>query len=736
MKRKRIYRLLLPISIICVTIFRCANPVDEPPLRWRSNITLPVTNEKFLIGEKFKDLFTFKEKEFEILNVRQRYYAEDPLELKPDTLKGDTVVFSVPKSDTSVFETHEENFGDKEYHVTIGPINITAPIGVNDTIPLPPTSGSFLIPLILPLDKIYEVTFHPTSDPLEITISNPPTSTKINNFVLGIEGLDTVRTDSIPVGESIKFFLPVAGKFLKDNIKLFIGGAIREGNSNSLVISYSFNGLKVSRIKADDHIVSFNLEFKNYYTLTDTIDIDYIDIGNGFFRYKIVNHTGLNLYLKGIHDHMWTTPFTEFRNIRKVTQLKNLSSEDSLRGFLGRITEAQTVANAHSELAFSTLNLSSCRLFPEWNDSLKKSVTIVRYIVSTGTPKGDTITLSSDDSIVFVISTLDFKFKEMQGTLKDSYEKQSDTQKVAINLPWNNSVKDSLRGRFILKKVWGDILLRTIMAERAFLDTLKIDFVAFAPESINVRDSVSTSLVNVSKDSLFLRTLDVTNVTNLYPDTIAVVLKLHIPKGSKVRIVNDLDIHDPHFEDYVGRMIVKVAANYRLNAKLDWEVRAPANMELGSHRYKLFDALRFFRKMNDRKATFEIWLRNNSNLNLSLFAVAATDEMMNTLDSLDMNTLYTMVRTPISPADSWYINLFGDRGIILPGRHPEREYYNKIELDNEELEKILRADSINIRWWVQFNPQERDAMLDTDYVEIKSRFNFSGINNSDSLVIW
>ena len=148
------------------------------------------------------------------------------------------------------------------------------------------------------------------------------------------------------------------------------------------------------------------------------------------------------------------------------------------------------------------------------------------------------------------------------------------------------------------------------------------------------------------------------------------------------------------------------------------------------------EALRFFHKLEERQAVYEMWLRNNSNLNLSLFALVAPDTLMDTLDSLGMNEVYAFLKNPASAAQNGYVNLFGDTGISVPKRDTTTEQYNAVVLNDQQLETLFSADSLNFRWWVLFNPQERDALIDTDFVYMRSRFGLQGINNTDSLLIW
>ena len=50
-KKRAILSVGLTVLVGAAVLLQCANPVDEPPLRWRSNVEAPLTNEHFMIGE-------------------------------------------------------------------------------------------------------------------------------------------------------------------------------------------------------------------------------------------------------------------------------------------------------------------------------------------------------------------------------------------------------------------------------------------------------------------------------------------------------------------------------------------------------------------------------------------------------------------------------------------------------------------------------------------------------------
>jgi hypothetical protein len=272
--------------------------------------------------------------------------------------------------------------------------------------------------------------------------------------------------------------------------------------------------------------------------------------------------------------------------------------------------------------------------------------------------------------------------------------------------------------------------------ERAFIDTLRVDFVAFVPESTTVRNVTPVVLENVSRDSTYFRKIDITDVANAFSDSVAIAVNVFIPAGTRMRAVNDLTVHDPDYNQYIGRMVIHVNTAYRLNAALDWTIDTLVGMDLGTSRFPVPEAMRYFGKLEDRQATFEMWLHNSSNLNLSLLTLVAPDTLMDSLDSLTYDEVSWYLLNNDTAEAAGYVSMFGDTGIMLPPRDTGVEQHNIVLLDNDQMETLLTADSLNFRWWIWFNEQDRDALSDTDYVDMRSRLGIDGINNTDSLLIW
>jgi hypothetical protein len=104
------------------------------------------------------------------------------------------------------------------------------------------------------------------------------------------------------------------------------------------------------------------------------------------------------------------------------------------------------------------------------------------------------------------------------------------------------------------------------------------------------------------------------------------------------------------------------------------------------------------------------------------------------VDSLTTRQFIDLLKTPGAADAAGYVNLLGNQGIVVPPRNTSA--HSAILLTNNELDRILAADTARIRWGLEFLPQSSDALADNDTVTINSWLTIEGVNNLDSLLIW
>jgi hypothetical protein len=732
--------------------------VDEP-LKWRTKVEIPVTNDTFYLGKEMPGMLkNLKTENIAILlagisktQPGQMYDTTAPEKFLLDTMRGDTVVFSILRKDSISYDTYEDSMETKYFHPRVGPITITGAAPVSSSVPLPAVPGS----VDIPIPKVYSVTFDPTSPDLSVTVTNN-SATGIAGGSITILGTTRAMQNPLGAGASQTLTFPSAGQTVPGTLRVSISGTSAADAGKLLGLSFNFNGLIASSIRCMDSLVNFQQTYTNDYSLTDTLDVDYIDMREGAFVYSFQNTSSIPLEVKAEQLHLWNISMMSANNITTFEQiaLKPGISEDSAKGNLywGDLTQGFKEVKVDSTQKFLGANLAQCRLFPVWNDTILndngtrgKSVSRVTYTVRTKVPTGATISMNAADSMLFIIKAPGFVFREMSGTVVRAYEREGDTAKIEVPFPFNKGSKDSLKGNFFLKHVEADIYMTPNLPDstgdtprRAQMSTLGVRYTLFNPDSPNVKNADSTVFSNVYNNKLFRHRLKMDTILNQWPDSMFIMVKINIPVGTRLLAVNDLYAGDPDWGKYMGRMKIKAVNTVRMNAVLDWEVRDTAHLDLGAGKFAIGKSYKIANKLQDKSFKFFMNARNHTNAFMNIYALAAPDSvMMKKLDNLSVDSTWSLIRNPAQAAAQGFISLLGNRGVRIPARG--RVDTSGVDLNEADLQKILTSDTCSFRWqarFIPYTPVRSDALIDEDYIDIRSYATVQGTNSMDSLLIW
>lgn len=826
------------VAGVFILMWQCANPVDEPPLKWRSRIELPITNDTFYLAQKIPEMFTgindtivqywnpgpFSGTDSSLYpqgklpddatvppRINSRYistatargweadhvykwtktgwedlgmildmlaggydsanggiyYSDTNPNLRLlDTIPGDTCVLSVPQNDSIVYEVTEDSMESKTFHPRLGSITFRNVPIKTDTISTGST-GVFNIPgTPLLIAKIHEVVFDTNSPPLSVTIRNLSTTETMSNLVVTIYWTSPVSVNfgTIgPGGSATGSFSvvntsasPRSGWFFNDST-IWVGAGGNTTGPVSMAVDFNFNGCIAEHAHVSNYYVWFQKTFINNYELTDTLDVNYIDILDGFFKYDITNYTDMPLTLFITQQHLWRSSYCYGPAnppygllIERVADLATANPDST--NHMGRVG-FDTVQPHSSSTLKTNFNLSECRLFPIWIDSslinpfstYQQSVTPVQYNVTPRVLVSDPeiiIAMSSTDSLLFVISAPQFKFREMLATVMKEYRREGDTAKVGVNYPFNSSTIDSLRGHFILNKVIGDIFLTPKLPDsnfsqphRAYIDALGIGYTLYSPLDPLARCQTDTIFTNVWNNKHFRQQSRIDSLLNRWPDSLYVLVRVNVPVGTRVRAVNDLSFGDPDYGLYMGRMNIKAITTMRTNLVLDWRVVGTANLDLGVDTgWTVPGALDYFNRMSNTSASFNMNILNNTNVYMRLYALAAPSPRIHDLKVMRTDSVWLMIRDTARSHQAGYVSFLGPQGVGIPARGTRAR--EKFTLSQWQINRILSADTVAWRWEAQFLTMNSDALHDTDFVYIQSWVHLEGINNMDSLLVW
>ncbi len=841
--RKTILKIVWPVVVggIFILLWQCANPVDQPPLKWRSRIELPVTNDTFYLAHEIPGLYSQindtivpyydpsdtsggyplgrlpgnpdsvgnpnrshkyislatangwkkdhvyrwdRDKKswedlgevmdmlmggFDSAHLGIAYSDTDPNLRFLDSLPGDTCILSLPQNDSIEYEVTEDSMKAKTFSSGLGPITFgTVPI-LSNTLPTLPAPGGIFssapIPLTLPANTIISVAFDNSSPPLPVTIRNLSATATITNLNITLfAGMSFATTRNIPTlapnGSATVSFPLVGASFLNRNIWVQVQGSTT-GAAADLAVDFDFNGLIADYAQVLNHYVTFAKKFINNYELTDTLEVNYIDVLDGFFRYYITNGTDLRIEARVSQLHLWRKSFCETYNpapLETVASLATTSTTDSL-DYFGKDVSKLTPVEPHTQTvdsSVSKVNMSWCRLFPEWIDSTisnpfstyRKSVAPVEYIVSPIQEAADRIvTINMTDTLVFTISAPRFKFKEMLGTVRIPYVREGDTAKVGVNYPFNSSSIDSMRGKFFFKHVIADIFLTPKLPDvslgqnrRAYIDTLGVRYMIFSPFDPQVKDSASAKFVNVWNDKHFRQSTRIDTLLNKFPDSLHISVRVSVPYGTRVLAVNDLQNPlDTDYGKYMGRMNIKAITTVRTNIVLDWLVADTTNLDLGvDTTWAVPSQLAYFNRMENSSASFNMKVLNHTNVYMRLYALAGPDSLIHNLRAMRTDSVWMMITDTALGHQRGYVSFLGPQGIGIPARGIRAN--EKFSLNQWQINQILGSDTCAWRWEARFLPfrpvAHADSLRDTDFVYIQSWVHMEGINNMDSLVMW
>jgi hypothetical protein len=717
----------------------CSSPTQET-LQWRTAIELPVSNASFVLGGQFQDLFgAIKDlKDFSMRGIDS--FTVDSIS---DPKHPHCIAFSKTNKDTISFTQEQDTMGNKTFQVVIGAIplsnagNSAVRVGFN-------VSGALSSDVrqndtgTITLPKIRRITIDP--DPangrLPVHIVNSTNAT-IDSVIITLANVlpspPSQAVGRLASGASADVTLNVTGKSIGNTLQVQISGILKAGGSiaagSGLDVSFSLSGLRASSAIVMDSMLALVDTFTNEYKITDSVDFDYADIEDGFFNYILDNRSGIDIYVSAEHHDLWATPVCIRKNIVIFDSLPLVANyTDSFNYYSGIIIDGDRHVEPRQNKRFARLNLSGNRMFPKWVGA--HSVTRVDYIVRTE-PRGLWDTVSSNDELIFTIQPAAVNYKQMAGVLVKDFDKTSDTQSVEVPFPWPKANQDSLRGNFVLQKVLANMNLILDMPDSAFLDSLKVTFKVFSPDFPDSVVDTNMTFGTIKNDTNYNRSLNITKVVNNFPDSVKIVTHVKVPVGTRIRAINDMNLFDKN----IGTMVVKAFVNYKMNAYFDWAVSDVTTMDLGADTFTIEEkGIRAFRRMQDRSFTFGLRVTNESNVNIRLYALFASDSLRTRLyvDSMALNEVNYRISTPGAADSVGLVNLLGSEGVYIP---PRKGIVNdSVTLDDWQMYKILGTNKGSMRWMLRFVKSARDSMTNVDNIKINSWIHLEGVNNMDSVV--
>jgi len=743
--------LRITVGLAVLGALMCSNPTDQEPVAWRTAVQVPLANGDFVLGEEMQKWFDKPDSTdttLRVLYVDSQYNPTGRVPLMiTDTTLGDTVALSIPDKDTTSFTIDEDSLEDKVFDVTLGEMTIEGQPAVNGSTPIPGTPVSnTTLPISFP--GLFYARFAASSPPLSVTLNNNSPSVTLSNVEIGLEGGTATQVGTIGPNSSATAEVAVAGLEIRNPANFVVSfNPSGADAANGLSYEFSLNGLTVDSIMADDSYAQFSWSFTNDYDITDTLDVEYVDFRYGWFDYSMLNNTGLTLDARAVHHDMWSTPYSIIIGAERQEDLAEAGTLDSSM-FQGNIMNTALPVRPGQELPFAHWNISGMRLFPQWDTTQARSETYVEYLVSTPPADpglDDTVSLSSGDQLIFYIRSSFIQAKQMMGVLMEDYEREGDTEYVAVEWPFDSAQLEQLDGRFFFERVFADIGAEMDLPDSAYMDSFITHFELRNPDDLTAVCSTTARYGRVKKDTAYTNTLDIKDLLNTWPDTLRVTANAMVPKGTRVFIVSDLEVRRIEGgidNDRLGSMTIRSNVNYRIKPYIDYRVDAPATILLGEGKPWSTDKAVAMRKLTDRYAELKMHVENYTNVHVKLRAILAPDSngapngapLDTILPHLSVDSVLSIATSP-SLVDGMhpdgYINLLDTNGLYIPQR--DSTFDNAIPLTDEQLAAFLKSQRVRPAWLLTFMPGPRDALSDTDVVNIRSSVYVEGITSTDSL---
>lgn len=750
---------LVAVGVTALSVLMCSNPEDQDPVAWRTAVQVPITSGTFILGDELQKwlddapkLDSAGDPISEEGNIRVFYVDSVPFagtdRLRADTNTGDIVAFGIASTDTSSFDYAQERMEPKRFDVTFGAIPLTNAPAITQTVNIPVVGTLGPAPVVVTLSpRIEYVRFAANSPAIGVTLQNN-TAADITNVTVSVTGVGDGTVALVGAGQTATIPIPVAGRSITGTVNAQV--TLTAAATGNVSMGFSVNGGLADSVRVQDSLVQISKSFTNDYDLTDSADVDYMDVHSGILNYVMENHSGLSLNVRGVHHDMWEVTWCRLKGWNKKEDLNATRSDSAF--FLGNLldTGSYVVVGPRSTRGFSPKSIANTRIFPVWDSaantptdsSHSRSETYVEYLVQTPPPTGAMVSLSSSDSIVFVIRPNFIQGREMFGRLMETFERESDTQDVPVDYPFDSSQIEQMRGKFFFDSMMVDVAIKILLPGRAYMDSVDLTFELYDPADPLRNATVRQKYGRMKNDTVFSQTFNVTSLVNTWPNTLKVRAHALVPKGTEILVINDSVVVGSLVDTTVlGRMTIRGALKYRVKPFFDYRVTSPATIVFGNGGSFDVKGTSAARKLIEPEGTLDMSVENHTNLHVKLRGLIAPDTNGSgdnvcrdtLLKELSVDSLLKLVSTyHPDRLPGGYINILDTMGLYIPARG-QPVFANNIRLTEPQLRTFLDSKKAATIWLLTFMQNGRDALVDTDFVNINSSIKVRGIMSTDSL---
>ncbi|MBN1760107.1 MAG: hypothetical protein JW863_17405 [Chitinispirillaceae bacterium] len=712
---------LLPAVLACF----CSLPSEIEPVRWKMNIQLPVTDQRFYT----KDLFPEEAIPGMELRLDRDTAAADTVTI----VRTDSLSYSIEKqlmtTDTS---TDEKVLGAQSLKNTPF-VDVFFVFSEQIAIPGNETPLPAAVPVSNAKDEalpgIASITIDPTSPDLMITIENRSPQTYLEDITVDLlDGTDTigsVSADRIDAASERVVPLSLSDKTIHDPITVAITVTIPEGaileSDDGLNVSFSLDGQVVASAVIADSMITYSDTVSGSFRLADSIDLSLVDLDDALLLCSVTNPAGLMVSMEGIINDAWEYDFAVENDLQSVEDLEELTDSS---GFAGNIIDDTLFKSTSNPAQTIEIPLRNIRLFPAWNSDSGTSVLTYRYVVES-LSDGRFIRFDKDDMFIFNLIPSRFPFIRIKGRfVEPTIQTFSSMQKVGFG--WDSSITGALRESFRFDAALMNIDLTADLPDSSNMDSLRMHFTVGGDQGDDTV-TVDETITGITPGIRHPIDADLSPVLNSWPDSISFDARMELPSGTAIDLYNEKNPDGT----YKSTLSIGVAVTYTVEIPFCWEVLDTIRTELERSSFSPdAEALEWIRDIEDPSVSIELDALNNTNINLRLFAIGAAESYSDELDDFSGELIDEQL--PEDALGDHLFSLFGNSGIILASRGERSEA--TVQLDERGIDALLSGHKCLLRWFLILPASDTDALTSADYIDLKATAIISGIGNTDTLL--
>lgn len=723
MYRRYSYVCVLGASLTCL---RCAVPGDNDTAAWRVNFTVPLLRERVGI----RDALSVPGEEVDI--------REDGARV------GDT--FSVNLTDTVRTGSRYPLYrlAGVRGSDSLGIMRLRGVPDITFKYPLSREKMPGPLPQALPYRSvdtvtcsvIDHVTFHESSEPVFLTLVNSSRSLTLHNTVVRVRSNDTTFVLHGPVaefspGDSVRIPADVAGKSCSDSCVASLSTVVAPGTvihpDDTIVAILSLDGLAVEEACLVDSALECVFDFTVPLPFAEPdFRLDYLDIGHAALELELENATPIEFRFEPVIDNVWDRNYCETNGICSLKELTRHAPDTAFfKGAIAPLTLAGSVDPRDPQTGTFRVALDDARLFGRWIDRFAFTLMPVRVKGYVAHP-GKRITVNQHTAVGLNLPPPSLRIDRIVGSYAHGKAMPGPEERVPVDAFDSGDLLDSLRGKLHLARTDVSLDISFKIPDATRFESMECRCVVFPTNAPSIRDTLRWSMHNIHRDTSYTRDFELGRLVNTLPDSVGYVMDYRFAPDSRLHFDSGVVSCTPSgaFIDLEAEAIV------HLDLYLAWGIEDTIGIGLGHTAAAVPATPLQVRNLSEAKLSASFTMGNSSALSGILFGLGCTREHYRVLEELEESRICPAILQ--SARESCFIPITGKEGIGLPVRNETLR--NLVVLDEDDLERVLSADSVFFRWRLIIPPAATDALHDTDHVDIDALLTLEGIQSTTGLL--